>query len=204
MYLQKENILELIQSGQLIIRPLLDESKQINEMSIDLRLGYDFLVAIQGREPFIDATRHNENVKPIQSFFQETRRRLGDTFILHPNQTVLTTSLEYIKLPSNVYAIVTMRSSFARLGMMLSTIVQPGYSGCVSLELTNLNRNPINITVGSRIVQVRLAKLENPSNYFNQHRKYICNVRPEVSAANKDGELDKLRILWENNNHRVN
>lgn len=203
MYLQKRHIEELLATNQLVIRPLLDRSRQINEMSIDLRLGYDFLVTIQGREPYIDATQHNEDVRPIQSFFQETRRRLGDTFILHPNQTVITTTLEYIKLPSDVYAIITMRSSFARLGIMMSTIVQPGYSGCFSLELTNLNRNPINIAVGSRIVQVRLVKLEYPSNYFNQPRKYVCNVRPEVSAANKDSELNKLRILWENNNHNT-
>ncbi|MGI4887297.1 MAG: dCTP deaminase [Janthinobacterium lividum] len=199
MILQKTAIKDLIKNDKLIIRPLLDES-QINETTIDFRLGYDFLVSVQSREPYINASLNNFNQKPLSSFFQETRRRIGDTFMLYPNQTVLATSLEFIKLPNNVLAELNMRSSYTRLGITISTILQPGYCGCISLELTNTNINPINLTVGARIFQARLFFLNEESNYFENSRKYVCQVRPEASAVNFDGDLGVLNEIWKEHN----
>ena len=59
-YLGEKEIQELLTSKSLIIRPLLDNS-QINGISIDFRLGTDFLVSIQGREAFINASLNYEN-----------------------------------------------------------------------------------------------------------------------------------------------
>ncbi|RUA31624.1 MAG: dCTP deaminase [Bacteroidetes bacterium] len=203
MYLQKKQILELIKSDKLHIRPLLDKD-QIGELTIDFRLGYDFLVSIQGREAFIDTSLNdNEKVKSFESFFHRTRRRPGETFLLHPGQTILGTSLEYIKLPENILMALNMRSSYSRLGLSISTIVQPGYCGCISIELTNVNKNPINLTVGARIFQARLIKLENNSSYFNTKRKYMCQVRPMLSSANKDLDLIKLNNYWKDINNVI-
>ena len=58
-YLGEKEIQELLTSKSLIIRPLLDNS-QINGISIDFRLGTDFLVSIQGREAFINASLKNQ------------------------------------------------------------------------------------------------------------------------------------------------
>jgi dCTP deaminase len=199
MILQKKNLEKLLKDEKLIIRPLLEQS-QVGEVTVDLRLGYDFLVSVQSREPYINASLNSPSQKPISTFFQETRRRLGETFMLYPNQTVLTTSLEYIKLPTNVMVELGMRSSYTRLGITVSTIVQPGYCGCFSLELTNSNKNPINLTVGARVFQARFIKLNDSSNYFEQTRKYICQVRPEASAVNKDSDLEILNKLWTQSN----
>jgi dCTP deaminase len=151
MYLTKDEIFPLYKSGELIIRPLLSE-KQFGEMTLDLRLGTDFLVSFQGREPYIDATG-DEEARPIGSFFQETKRLIGETFFLHPHQTVLCSTLEYIKLPNDIFVTISTRSSFSRLGLLISSIVQPGYCGCLSLELTNHNNNAIKIRVGSAVLQ---------------------------------------------------
>ena len=199
MILQRQAILGLIGQKKLVIRPLLEMS-QIDDVSIDFRLGYDFLVSVQSREPFINASLNNYNQKPISTFFQETRRKMGETFMLYPNQTVLTSSLEYIKLPNNVLLELNMRSSYTRLGITISTIIQPGYCGCMSLELTNTNKNPINLTVGSRIFQARFTLLTSDSNYFSNDRKYICQVRPEASAVNQDKDLVILHKLWQESN----
>jgi len=196
MYLLKKDILKLISDKNLIIKPLLCEDTQINELSIDFRLGCDFLVSIQGRDSSINTSYNDRDSGHITNFFQETRRRLGDSFLLHPNQTVLTTTLEYVKLPKNIFAILSMRSSYSRLGLTISTIIQPGYCGCLSLELTNNNKNPINLTVGARLVQARLVQLTEDTNYFSNPRKYICSVRPEISALYNDKELESLHELW--------
>jgi dCTP deaminase len=201
----KAEINQLITDKKLFIRPLLEES-QIGEIGIDLRLGYDFLVSIQGREAFINASKNDwidgGNQRNINQFFQTTRRQIGETFILHPHQTVLAVSLEYVKLPENCFMKLFMRSSYSRLGITISTIAQPGYCGCLSLELTNNNNNPINLTVGSRIIQGIIYRLGSNVPYFHAPRKYVCQVRPEPSAVISDPDLNILNDLWKENNNR--
>jgi dCTP deaminase len=201
----KEDIMRLRKDQALFIRPLLTED-QIGEVSIDFRLGYDFLVSVQGRDAFINAskndwidggTQHN-----IKHFFQSTRRQLGETFILHPHQTVLAVTLEYVKLPDDCMLELVMRSSYARLGITINTIAQPGYVGCLNLELTNNNNNPINLAVGARVIQGILHRIAKPGQYFHSPRKYVCQVRPEPSAVINDKDLTVLNQLWKENNNQ--
>jgi len=204
--LNKAEILQLLKDSKLVIRPLLD-SKQISQVGIDFRLGYDFLVSIQGREGFINASRNDmddegDGQRNINQFFRATRRQIGDTFILHPYQTVLAVSLEYIKLPADCMLKLYMRSSYSRLGITMSTLAQPGYCGCLSLELTNNNNNPINLTIGSRIIQDIFFRISNPSPYFEVPRKYICQVRPEPSAVIGDEDLHTLNRIWKTENKK--
>lgn len=204
-FLLKSEIIDLIKNKDLFIRPLLEET-QIGEIGIDLRLGYDFLVSIQGREAFINASKNDwidgGNQRNIYQFFQATRRQIGETFILHPHQTVLAVSLEYIKLPSNCFMMLYMRSSYSRLGITLSTIAQPGYCGCLSIELTNNNNNPINLTIGARLFQGIIYQLSKDVPYFHSPRKYVCHIRPEPSSVTTDSDLKILNDLWKENNNR--
>lgn len=192
--LTKIDIQKAINKKELTIVPLLDES-QIGEISVDLRVGTDFLALHQGREAYIDTTEDVIEKRPIKSHFTETRRKLGESFLLHPLQPILFSTIEYLKLPPNVYAILSLRSSYSRLGLTISTIVQPGYCGCVSVEIVNSGNTPIKIMVGARFIQARFVRISNNSNYFNSTRKYTCQVRPMASKANEDEELVKLKKM---------
>ena len=192
--LTKVDIQKAINKKELTIVPLLDES-QIGEISVDLRVGTDFLALHQGREAYIDTTEDVIEKRPIKSHFTETRRKLGESFLLHPLQPILFSTIEYLKLPPNVYAILSLRSSYSRLGLTISTIVQPGYCGCVSVEIVNSGNTPIKIMVGARFIQARFVRINNNSNYFNSTRKYTCQVRPMASKANEDEELVKLKNM---------
>ena len=132
----REKLADLLESKKLIIDPILDIKKQVGELSIDLRLGIDFLITSYTRNPYIDV---DFDEKRIDNHFKKTRRQIGDQIILYPHQTVLASTLEYVKLPSNVFCELKTRSSYNRLGLSVSTIIQPGYTGCFSLELTNNN-----------------------------------------------------------------
>jgi dCTP deaminase len=195
--LTKCEIEKLIKSKQLIIEPLLEKS-QIGEISIDLRIGTDFLTLHQGRQAYIDTTQDLIENRPIKSHFTETRRRVGEGFLLHPSQPILFSTLEYLKLPNDVYAILSLRSSYSRLGLTISTIIQPGYCGCASIEVVNSGNTPIKVLAGARFVQARFVRLKETSEYFKTHRKYTCQVRPMASKANEDEELKKLLELSNN------
>lgn len=173
------------------IEPLLDE-KQIGEVTVDLRLGYDFLVSIVTRRPYIGIARDDERFRAISTYFQPTRREVGERFILYPDQVVLATTLEYIALPSDCYADVLTRSSYTRLGIQLNTMIQPGFRGCFSVELFNHGNNPIELVVGAKMFQMRLTKLADGLSYGGLDRKYFGNVRPTPSRAADDDDLVRL------------
>lgn len=199
--LNREQIIESYRSGDansLFIDPLLKED-QIGSFTVDLRLGYDFLVSIMTRKPSIelhpsDATGLH---RPARTFFQETRRDLGERFVVYPHQVVIATTLEYVSLPNNVYADMLSRSSYTRLGLAMNTMIQPGYRGCVSLELFNHGNSPVELIVGSRICQIRLFECDSNNGYLDEPhpRKYFCNVRPTISAADRDVELSMLNKI---------
>lgn len=195
--LTKVEIEKLINNKKLIIEPLLEKS-QIGEISIDLRIGTDFLALHQGREAYIDTTQDIIHKRPIKSHFTETRRKVGEGFLLHPSQPILFSTLEYLKLPDDVYAILSLRSSYSRLGLTISTIIQPGYCGCASIEVVNSGNTPIKILAGARFVQARFVRLKDKSEYFKIKRKYTCQVRPMASKANEDEELEKLLEINKN------
>lgn len=193
-----------MEANDLAIRPILEPHRQINNTGFDFRLGYDFLVSVHGREAYMNASHNGEsgyNVRGLKYHFQESRRQIGETFILHPSQTILATSLEYIKLPTDVMLMLFMRSSYSRLGLSVSTIVQPGYCGCISLELTNNNFTPINLTVGARLFQGVFHLVTDNTDYYHSARKYSCQVRPEASSALDDSDLRVLNDIWKKETH---
>lgn len=188
-----ERRLEADGDNTLFIEPLLDRN-QIGEVSIDLRLGSDFLVSILTRKSFISSIKSDTDFRGAGSYFRVTRRELGDRFILYPGQIVLACTLEYISLPADVYADVLSRSSYTRLGLHMNSMIQPGFRGCFPLELFNHGNNPVEIVVGSRICQARLFEIECETIYSSSAppRKYFGNVRPLPSKAADDADLEGL------------
>ncbi len=196
--LGKERILQLLDSessDSLFIDPLLDDT-QIGVVTVDLRLGYDFFVSILTRKPSIETSINPDsfNHRAIGSYFQETRRDLGEKFVLYPHQVVLCTTLEYVSLPPNVYTDILSRSSYTRLGMPINTMVQPGFRGCIPLELFNHGNSPIELVVGSRVCQARFFEIQSNVVYVDntKQRKYFGQVRPTVSSADTDSDMSKL------------
>ncbi len=195
--LSREEVMESLHSTEnnsLFIDPLLEES-QIGRITTDLRLGYDFLVSINTRKPVVEVNeRESDDFRGIGSHFQMTRRDLGDNFILYPNQSVLTTTLEYVSLPKDIYFDVLSRSSYTRLGIHVNTMLQPGYRGCVPIELFNHGNNAIQLVVGSRLFQTKIIRLDESHKYLSgdSFRKYYGHIRPLASRANADPDLETL------------
>lgn len=196
MILNRDEIINLMGrsniESSLIITPLLDSNEQINLTSVDLRLGCEFLVSVQTREPLVDWA---EESRPVGTFFQETYRDVGERFILYPGQLVLAHTFEYIKIPDDIFCSVVTRSSWHRVGLSINGIVQPGYRGTISLELFNHSQNSIVLYPGIRIVQIILHQTVAAADggYINrQNSKYVANITNQVAALTSDKEINKL------------
>jgi dCTP deaminase len=159
MILNDKTIKKYISEKLLVIDPL-DES-QIQPSSVDLRLGYDFLVypedldILDVKDPYFS----NRLIKEEAS---------KEGFIIKPKQFVLATTIEYIKLPDFITAFVEGRSSLGRLGLFIENAgwVDAGFEGTITLEFYNANSVPIKIYPEMRICQLVFAqmkeKAENP------------------------------------------
>lgn len=98
---------------RLFITPLISE-EQLGEVSIDLRLGSVFIVFKRTKYSGLDLLE--ESMDQIESRIQEFQERvyvpLGEKLYLHPQQLVLGSTLEYIRVPNDLVAEVIGRSSW--------------------------------------------------------------------------------------------
>lgn len=117
--------------------------------------------------------------------------------MLHPQQFVLGSSLEHVSLPWDMLAYVIGRSSWGRLGLIIATatVVNPGYSGAITLEFTNVGEVPIPLYPGSRICQLVLHTLNNIPSKGPKLSKYDVSTGPEFSKIYRDYEWDILKKL---------
>lgn len=117
---------------------------QIEPASVDLRLGDTWLVpVVTGSAVQLgDVVRYN--------------RYEADSFVIHPGQFILATTIEKVNLPSVMAAFVQGRSSIGRIGLTTQNagFVDPGFSGHITLELVNESPNPIILRKGYRVAQL--------------------------------------------------
>lgn len=164
MILSDGEIKKLIETGELCISPM--EESQIEPASVDVRIGNTFCMLSHSFEPVI---RFSEGAKYTDI--------VADKFTIAPGDFVLATTMEYIKLPSNLTAFVEGRSSIGRLGLFVQNAgwVDPGFEGQITLELYNAGRYAIELTAGTRVAQLVFAKtgerVENP--YSGKYQKQI-------------------------------
>ena len=149
MILSDDTLRRMIAEKSIVVEPL--EAYQIQPASIDLRLGRQFLKL---DENTLDALSLDSELPYV---------RLDKEEIIIPPQTfLLATTVEYIRIPTNVTAFVEGRSSIGRIGLFIQNAgwVDPGFEGNITLELFNANRLPIRLASGRRICQIVFAFMD--------------------------------------------
>lgn len=173
---------------RLVITPLLDPKNQIGDSSIDVRLGNEFILTRKRTFHSLDISKPKAIESQIEKYQEKIRIEFRKEFILHPNQLVLASTLEYIKLPDNIACYVIGRSSWGRLGLVIATAssVAPNFRGCITLELVNLGEVPLVLYPGVRIAQLVLHFTSSKGQYSG---RYQCPTGPEFSKIYQDEEL---------------
>jgi len=143
-------------------RPDLAKLRVSGSASVDLRLGSWFLMLRRARVSCMEISSTNSERENIEQFTRSVFIRFGDEFVLHPRSFVLGATLEWIRMPTNMAGIVTGKSSWGRRGLIIATAtgVHPGFTGCLTLEITNLGEIPIKIRPGMSICQLFLHRAE--------------------------------------------
>jgi len=180
---------------KLLVSPLLRDD-QIGPASIDIRLSSSIIVPRKTYLDKQDVTDRGMIREVEERLYERSRLRYNSKFVLHPNQLILGATFEYLSLPYDICCTIVSRSSWGRLGLVVATaaMVQPGYKGCLTLELVNLSESPIALYPGLPVGQ--LVFQEVPSKGSSQEiyeGRYDCPTEaelPKFFAGGQDEELE--------------
>jgi dCTP deaminase len=160
MLLSDRDIRAELDKGRVVLEPF-DES-MVQPSSVDIRLDRYFRVFENHRYPHIDpAVEQPELTRLVEPDADEP-------FILHPGEFVLASSYEVVTLPDDVAARLEGKSSLGRLGLLTHStagFVDAGFSGHVTLELSNVATLPIKLWPGMKIGQLCFFRLSSPAEY---------------------------------------
>ena len=87
-------------------------------------------------------------------------------FVIHPGEFVLGRTLEHVEIPPDIVSRIEGKSSIGRLGLIVHAtagFVDPGFTGTLTLEITNLTRVPIKLYTGLPIAQLSFMALDAPA-----------------------------------------
>ncbi|HDR53191.1 MAG TPA: dCTP deaminase [archaeon] len=130
----------------------------LGAVSYDISLGNEFLRLKSEEVPLLDP----EKLDLVGE------RIYGRDFFLQPHQFVLAKSEEWLELPPDTLAMVSGKSSLARMGLLVESaaILHPGHRGHVVLEIYNQNSVPFRLVQGLQIAQLVFFNVEPSGEYY--------------------------------------
>lgn len=200
--LTDRDILKKIANNEITISPLIDAATQVGTASIDLRLGTEFIVFTKSEQSHVRLEKKQEEAEldlrqNLQYF--HVKPFLEEKFMLHPGEFALGCTLEYVNIPQDLTGSLQGRSSWARMGLMVHStagFVDAGYSGILTLELTNVGRLPIPLYPGLRIAQLSFLQTTSPSIIpYTGRYKQSSNLKGLIAQILDDNELEAIRKL---------
>lgn len=193
MILSDRDIRAAIKEGRVKIendQPELFEP-HIHASSMDLRLGDTFKLYEHSKFAVLDPKQPESFVGNMRTIIVKN----GEPFIVQPGEFVLGVTREKITVPNDLVVRVEGRSSLGRLGIIVHStagFVDPGFSGTITLEISNLNRLPVALYPGMRICQLAFEMMTSPAETpYNAKpgSKYQGQILPEESRLAKDKEF---------------
>jgi len=152
------SIRKALAEGRIIIEPLMDGGVQPS--SVDLRVDRYFRVFRNDTTPFIDPKLAQEDLTELVEVGPD------GSFILHPGEFVLGSTLERVALPDDLVARLEGKSSLGRLGLLIHStagFVDAGWDGHLTLELSNVANLPIAIYPQMKIGQISFLQMTTPA-----------------------------------------
>jgi dCTP deaminase len=187
---------ESADAGMLSIVPQPDLASVLHSgaASIDLRLGRWFRTLRPSRTHLLDISLglSPDTSQQDAHLTKEYFVRFGEKFVLHPHNFVLGITLEWVRVPADLGGYIAGKSSLGRRGLIIETAagMQPGFSGCLALELSNVGEVPIALLPGMRICQIFLYHISESRRAKSQ---FFGRRKPVLGNVNADDVLRKLK-----------
>ena len=136
-----------------MIEPFIDSQMRQGVISYGVSsYGYDIRVA----DEFKIFTNINSAIVDPKNFDPQSMVDFkGDVCIIPPNSFALARTVEYFRIPRNIFTICVGKSTYARCGIIINvTPFEPEWEGYVTLEISNTTPLPAKIYANEGIAQV--------------------------------------------------
>lgn len=159
-----------------------DIDKQLQYGSIDLRFRHEYTRIKLKKDDVLTYKRLKDH-----DYTTPFELKNGEKLVIEPGEIIFTTTLETIQLSKDFAGIVTGRSSFARLGIMVhccAEYINPGHGQPIPLQLVNLGPCKVELDLNTPVCQLVLFKLRTPASGSYKHgkrSKYSSEVGPQGS-----------------------
>ena len=160
MLLSDRDIRAEIATGRVAVEPFAES--MVQPSSVDVRLDRFFRVFENHKYLVIDPSIEQSELT------REVVVEPNEHFILHPGEFVLASTYEIITLPDDIAGRLEGKSSLGRLGLLTHStagFIDPGFSGHITLELSNVANLPVKLFPGMKIGQLCLIKLSSPAEH---------------------------------------
>jgi dCTP deaminase len=149
-----------LESKRVILDP--HDETMVQPSSVDVRIDRYFRLFDNHKYPVIDPAEEQPELTRLVEVVS------GEPFVLHPGEFVLASTYETVTLPDDVAARLEGKSSLGRLGLLTHStagFIDPGFSGHVTLELSNVATLPIKLWPGMKIGQLCFFRLSSPAEH---------------------------------------
>ncbi len=160
MLLSDRDIRQEVLNSRVVLDPW-DEA-MVQPSSVDVRLDRFFRLFDNHKYPHINPAEDQPDLTRLVEVSAH------DAFVLHPGEFVLGSTYETVTLPDDIAARLEGKSSLGRLGLLTHStagFIDPGFSGHVTLELSNVATLPITLWPGMKIGQLCFFRLSSPSEH---------------------------------------
>lgn len=160
MLLSDREIRVGIATGRIKLSP--EDASLIQPASIDVRLDRYFRLFDNHRYAVIDPAQEQPDLTRLVDVGPK------EPFVLHPGEFVLGSTYELVTLGDDIAARLEGKSSLGRLGLLTHStagFIDPGFSGHVTLELSNTATMPILLYPGMKIGQLCFFDLSSPAEH---------------------------------------
>ncbi len=163
--LTKEEILTYVREEKIAFKPALDRF-QLQAHSVDLRLGFTFLVPKSWRvtKAGREALHMDYFAEDRPEYFDIVELEKGQFFDLLPGEHILVSSLESITIPNDLMGVMYPRSSTNRKGISvdLTGIIDSGYEGQLVIPIRNNTQSQtVRLYPGERFCQIVFERLQH-------------------------------------------
>ena len=192
MLISDRDIRAEIDSQRIVLEPF--DPVMVQPSSVDVRIDRFFRLFDNHKYAHIDPAEE----QPELTRLVEVDR--GEPFILHPGEFVLGSTYETVTLPDDIAARLEGKSSLGRLGLLTHStagFIDPGFSGHVTLELSNMATRPINLWPGMKIGQLCFFRLtsaaEFPYGAGEYGNRYQGQRGPTASRSHQNFHLTDIQ-----------
>ncbi|AIY02550.1 Deoxycytidine triphosphate deaminase [Arthrobacter sp. PAMC 25486] len=158
MLISDRDIRAEIDAKRIVLDPY--DPSMVQPSSVDVRIDRYFRLFDNHRYAYIDPAEDQPELTRLVEVDPD------EAFILHPGEFALASTYETVTLPDNVAARLEGKSSLGRLGLLTHStagFIDPGFSGHITLELSNMATLPIKLWPGMKIGQLCFFQLSSPA-----------------------------------------